>query len=116
MNFPSYLTIGTEASIWGVFWLQDSFLDRPRPPKELKVNLEFCPWAGDTVAFYPRKQLAPAFPVSSTVLYIILYGLYMKKNILQFAQYYFTERISEHLQHCAQSISFTLGLLTVLGF
>lgn len=35
-------------------------------------------------------------------------------NILQFSQYYFTERVSEHLQPRAQSNSLTLGLLIVL--
>lgn len=69
-----------------------------------------------TLAFF-QKQPAPASPVNSIVLYIILYGLYMKMNILQFAQYYFTERLlSEHLQPRAQSNSLILWLLIVLEF
>lgn len=63
-----------------------------------------------------QKAASTSLPCHSTVLYIILYGLYMKMNILQFAQYYFTESISEHLQPRAQSNSLTLWLLLVLEF
>lgn len=79
----------------------------PCPPKKLESYL----WTGrQQCSFLSKKQPAPASLVNSMVLYIILYGLYMKMNILQFAQCYFTERISEHLQHRAPEQQLHFGL------